>query len=438
MILLYQLILVLASPLLAIWIIFRLITGKMQGLGERLGKFHEPLPAPHGPRLWIHAVSLGEVKLAAMLADQLRQAIPNLEIVFTTSTGTGRQEAERAATARDFVFYPPIDFAWICRRFIRHICPAAAIIVETELWPNLFHQLRFRNIPLVMVNGRISDRSWPRYRATSFLWAAVLKNVNRIYASSERDAERFRLLGMPENKLTLAGNLKFQLPRAALGASVFVNAAQSALETSTTKVLVAGSTMPGEEAMLIDAYSRLQSHFPALWMILAPRHPERFDGVASLLQSGGMPFRRRSQLKTDEDITPRGILLLDTIGELAACYQLADVAFVGGTLVATGGHNIIEPAMYGKAIVVGPSMDNFREILDRFLAVDAGVRIQGARVGSIVEIAAPAALPTALQYLLENPREAARLGTAAKRIIDENQLRGASAIGEIARLLQAT
>lgn len=438
MILLYQFALLLASPLLCAWILLRRLSGKMPGLRQRLGFFPPLSLAMDQPRLWIHAVSLGEMRVAATLAAELRSRVPGLAVVFTTATATGRQEALRVAAAADAVLYPPIDLAWVCRRFLSRLRPDAVVVVETELWPNLFHTVHRRGTPLLLANARISDRSWPSYRRASWFWRDVLRHLDKIFPSGEPDRVRLIQLGADSSRMPPAGNLKF---RAATPArtSAFVSAALRQLQTSAgTKVLVAGSTMAGEESELLTCYRSLLSSNPALWLILAPRHPERFGEVAELLAASGIPFARRSQWTEGQPIATRGVLLLDTIGELAAAYELCNVAFVGGSLVPSGGHNIIEAAAFGKPVVVGPHMENFQEILDLFLAENVGVNIAPARVGSVVQISSAAALPFALGYLLKHPHESRLLGEAARRVYMNNQDRTNGVIQSIAEVLLRT
>ncbi len=435
----YQLILLLASPLLAAWMLVRVLSGRMPGLGQRLGFFTSPPRPKTGPRLWLHAVSLGEVKVAAALAAELREHVPDLEVIFTASTKTGQQEAQRSAGPRDLVLFPPLDFAWVCRRFLKYIQPDVLLIVETELWPNLFRQARRADLPLLIVNGRLSDRSWPRYRSTRWFWRNVLDNVDHVYASGQADAERFLALGVSREKLQTAGNLKFSIHCGRTESGEFVRkAAAQLLGSPETKVLVAGSTMPGEERLLIEAYRVLRQEFPALWLILAPRHPERFGEAAALLTGAGIPFTRRSAWHADQSIKMTDALLLDTIGELASVYQLATVAFVGGTLVPTGGHNILEPAMFGKPIVIGPSMENFSEIADRFLRDATKLQIPPATevaVGGIIQIREALSLGPAIHYLLSSPIAAERIGNLARQVLERSQESYSSVREEIVSLL---
>lgn len=385
---------------------------------------------------WFHAVSLGEVKIAAALAEDLRSRVPGVQIVFTSSTRTGWEEARRRATSADTVLFPPLDLRWICRRFLRQIKPTVLLVMETELWPNLFRETKRSGAGLLLLNGRISDRSYPRYRATRLLWKEVLAHPDCLFAQSVKDAERFLALGGPPAKVQVTGNLKYAVRPAS---APFVEMLQRKFQASGAgPVLVAGSTMPGEEKYLLDAFLELRPEFPRLWMVLAPRHPERFDAVAEEIRSRGIPLQRRSQWQADTYPVLPGVLLLDSTGELSALYQLASVAFVGGTLVPTGGHNILEPAHFGCPIVIGPSMDNFREIAQAFLSHGSTGQIPGEtgiHTGSVVQVQDGGALVAALRYLFSNPEVARRLGESARELLGRHFTGAQCVLDELERLL---
>ena len=327
--------------------------------------------------------------------------------------------------AGDVVLYPPFDFAWVCRRFLRRLRPSALLVVETEFWPNLFWQTRRAGLPLFIVNGRISDHSWPRYARTRPLWSAVMDAVTAVYPSGDIDAQRFLQLGVHQSKLQKPANLKYRIriPQSVEG-SLTEKAAARLAQAPHTQVLVAGSTMAGEEKLLLDAYLTLRQQFPALWLILAPRHPERFDQVASLIEECGLPLRRRSQWSPEQPVQTEGVLLLDTIGELASAYQLATVAFVGGTLVPRGGHNILEPAALGKPVVIGPSMENFREIADQFThgAVPLPLASPASALSAaVVQVSGGDSLTPALRYLLSSAEQARSVGSRGQQVVESFQ-----------------
>ena len=420
---------VLALP----WLIYRALRGRLPGLDQRLGFLPKSFPYSGQPVVWVHAVSLGEVKAAAALLDGIRSRMPQLRPVMTCSTRTG-WEAARQILPSEAVFFPPLDLPWICRRFLRKLSPKALLVMETELWPNLFHETKRAGAVLLLVNGRISDRAFPRYRWTRFLWRPVLALPDALFAQSTLDAERFRALGAPAEKTRIAGNLKYSLRPAA---SSFAETLRMALrKAEVSPVLVAGSTMPGEERYLLEAFLRLRTEFPRLWMILAPRHPERFASVAEEVRGCGIALQLRSEWRPDAIPELPGVLLLDSMGELGAIYSLATAAFVGGTLVATGGHNVLEPAFFARPVVIGPSMSNFREIAEEFLReCGLGSIPEGGnlRVGSIVQVQNTEELVVAFRFLFRNADYAGRLGEAARQVLNKKLAGVAQILDELER-----
>jgi 3-deoxy-D-manno-octulosonic-acid transferase len=304
------------------------------------------------------------------------------------------------------VLYPPLDFAWVCRRFLRRWKPKVVVILETELWPNLIREVKRSGAALLLASGRLSDRSAPRYRATRFFWRRVLAYPDAFFVQSDRDAGRFLSIGAPASKIHVAGNLKFAMHGPA---SPLTDALSTAIERAAVgPVLIAGSTMPGEETHLLQALRELREEFPALWTILAPRHPERCVGVAAEVESAGFSCQFRSQWHPGTSLAP-GIFLLDSAGELADLYRLGTAAFVGGTLVPTGGHNIIEPAQFGCPIVIGPSMHNFRETAEHFIQAEALIQVKDAD-----------GLARALRELFRDPKTAKRFGEAAHSALESH------------------
>lgn len=404
MYLLYNLAVWIASPVLLLWAVARHLRGRLPGLAERFGVFPRNISRGHGPTVWFHAVSLGEMKVATFLAEQLRSRVAALQVILTASTRTGHDEALRRAISGDIVLYPPLDFAPICRRFLQHWRPDVVVVLETELWPNLMREVKRSGTALLLANGRVSDRSLPRYRASRFFWQRVLAYPDAFFVQSGRDAERFALLGTPADRIRVTGNLKFAIRPTA---SPLTEALSAAIrKASIGPVLVAGSTMPGEETYLLEAFLALRQELPDLWMILAPRHPERTPGIKSEINSAGIPLQVRSEWSGDIPLAP-GIFLLDSTGELATLYQLATAAFIGGTLVPTGGHNILEAARFACPTVIGPSMQNFREIAAQFLEAQAIVQVSNAQ-----------GLVPVLRKLLLDPTAAKRIGQAARDLFE--------------------
>jgi 3-deoxy-D-manno-octulosonic-acid transferase len=363
------------------------------GLGQRLGRIPERLAQrPGRPVIWIHAVSVGEVLAVSGLVAELQRRYPQHQVVVSTTTDTGQKLAVKRF-GEESVFYFPMDFAFAIRPYLQLLRPELIVIAETEFWPNFLRLARASGARLAVVNARISDRSFPRYRRWRVLLKGVLQAVDVFLAQTEEDARRLCDIGAPAGRVQVSGNLKFDLPLPPIPPIV---ASLRAALGDVGPVIVCGSTVEGEEPLLLRAFEKvLASHTRAV-MILAPRHPERFNEVALLLESLGIRFWRRS--RWSEDAIAGGVLLVDTIGELAALYSLADIAFVGGSLVPRGGHNIIEPAQHGVAIVVGKHTENFRDIVGLFQSRDA------------VRVVSPDELPLVFMELISNPTARAELG----------------------------
>jgi 3-deoxy-D-manno-octulosonic-acid transferase len=363
------------------------------GLAQRLGRTPERLASQPGrPVMWVHAVSVGEVLAVSALVPELCQRFPQHRVVVSTTTDTGQRLASKHF-GEENVFYFPMDFGFAIRPYLQLLRPELIVIAETEFWPNFLRLAHASGARIAVVNARISDRSFPRYRRWRFLLTGVLRAVDVFLAQTEEDARRLRAIGAPTERVQVSGNLKFDLPLPAL--PTIVESLRTALGDAGP-VIVCGSTVEGEEPLLLGAFMNILASHPRAVMILAPRHPERFADVARLLGSLGIRFWRRS--RWSEDAIAGGVLLVDTIGELAALYSLADIAFVGGSLVPRGGHNIIEPAQHGVAIVVGKHTENFRDIVELFQGRDA-LRVVG-----------PDELPLVFMELISNPTARAELG----------------------------
>ncbi len=369
----YNLALLVALVAGAPWWLWRMATTQKyrEGLLLRLGRVPKGLAAdPEArdrPVIWLHAVSVGEVLAAARLVAELDRAFPAFRLLISTTTRTG-QALARERFGADRIFYCPLDLPWTVRAYLGALQPRLLILVETEFWPNLLSGCFRRRIPVAVVNARISDRSWPRYHRLRCLWRPLLGRLSRVLAQSDTDAERLRTLGCPPERVVVAGNLKFDV-RVAREAEATRKLKEMA---RGLRLIVAGSTLEGEEVALLAAWPRLLATDPQLALVLAPRHPERFAAVAALLDNSGAPWVRRSAWPArPAALTPGSIVLLDTIGELASIYSLASVAFVGGSLVPAGGHNPLEPAQFGVPIVMGSDYANFRGITEDLLAHDA-------------------------------------------------------------------
>jgi 3-deoxy-D-manno-octulosonic-acid transferase len=370
-----------------------------KGLGERLGRVPARLRLPGADQraIWVHAVSVGEVLAVAGLVEELQRRFPRHRVFISTTTDTG-QALARKKFGEASAFYFPMDFGFAIWAHMKALRPQLVVVAETEFWPNFLRLAHASGARVAVVNARISDRSWPNYRRFRGLLRKVLANVDVFLAQTEQDAERLRDIGGSAERVRVAGNLKFDIPVPA-APEIVERLRNSIAESGAGPVLVCGSTVEGEESLLLKAFENLLVRHPRAVMILAARHPERFSAVAALLEKMSIRFWRRSAW--NGEALNGGVLLLDTIGELAALYALADVAFVGGSLVPRGGHNIIEPAQYGVATVVGNHTENFRDIVSLFQRSDA-VRIVG-----------PAELPLVLMDLLANDAERKALGQRA-------------------------
>lgn len=370
-----------------------------KGLAERLGRVPErlQLPAEQQPVIWVHAVSVGEVLAIGGLVRELQTRFPQHAIFISTTTDTG-QTLARQRFGEANVFYFPMDFAFAIRQYLKALRPQLVVIAETEFWPNFLRLSHESGARIAVVNARISDRSWPSYRRFRGLLRRVLVNVDLFLAQTAEDARRLQDIGANPGRVRVAGNLKFDIPPP-VAPEIVGRLRESIRRTGAGPVLVCGSTVDGEEPLLLKAFQNLLVSHPRAVMILAPRHPERFPAVAALLRQMSVRFWRRSDWKGEP--LSGGVLLLDTIGELAALYALADIAFVGGSLVPHGGHNILEPAQYGVATVVGNHTENFRDIVSLFQRREA-VRVVG-----------PAELPLVLMALLADDAERRALGQRA-------------------------
>lgn len=373
--------------------------GYGRNLGQRLGRIGNGLPSE--PRCWIHAVSVGESAAAVPLVEGIRQRWPELGIVVSTITPTGaRIVGERLAGTATHRYFP-IDLPGPVRRALDAARPRFFIAIETELWPNFLRALARRRIPAMIANGRISDRSFRRYGWVRGLMRRVLANVSVFAMQTEEDARRIIALGAPPSRVVVTGNLKSDLlPE---GAGEDATAWRERLRIGAdARLWIAGSTHRGEEAIVLDAFRHARIRCPGLALVLAPRHPERADEVEELIRERGLVACRRSRLPGDA--APGAVVILDTVGELAALYALAEVVFVGGSLVPIGGHNVLEPAMRGKPVLVGPHMSNFRE----------GAELLQRSGGGLVVKDGPE-LERELARLLEDRELARRMGEAARQ-----------------------
>jgi len=379
-------------------------------LKQRLGYLPVSLNLDGDESIWVHAVSVGEVLAARALIGELRRTYPRLRLFLSTTTRAGQELARRNVREVDGVFYFPIDWTFSVRRTLDIVRPRLFVMIETEIWPNVLRECRRRGIRTVLVNGRVSYRSFPRYRIIAPVFRRVLADLDRYCVQGEESAERLMRLGADPGRITVTGSLKFDAintsPTPGRGHERVLRFFRM---SAGRPVLVAGSTLKGEEAPIIRAFNRLRTRGSNPLLVIAPRQPERFGDVERICRQEGLSTVRRTELPIDAE--PRGdAVVLDTIGELAVVYQIATVVFVGGSLVPAGGHNILEPAAFGKPIVFGPYMQNFAEIAAAFLANDAAVQVQSARE-----------VDETIVGLMGDPVRRARLGAAARALVDANR-----------------
>lgn len=435
---LYSLLLTLAFfALLPVFVYQALFRRKyLANLRERLGLLPAALRSDGRPTIWLHAVSVGETLSALALIKAMRTRFPQHRLLISTTTMTGQAIARErgvGAGGADGVCYFPFDWRFSVRRALDTIQPQLIVLLESELWWNFLSECQQRRIPVVVVNGRISDRSFPRSQRFGFFIRRLYGLVTCFLMQSPLDAERARALGALAERVQVSGNLKYDLGQAnepgRMTDAVQQLAARWAL--AQTPLIVAGSICEGEEDIVLTAFARLRATHPDVRLLIAPRHPERFDVVARLLESAGLRFVRRSQT-ADIPAATAQVLLLDSVGELAALYRFAALVFVGGSLITKGGHNILEPALYAKPIVVGPHMHNFREITQEFLRRDAVMQLQARDAAALSE-----ELCGVWRQLLEERRWAQTLGENARQAIEENRGATERTVAALATLLES-
>jgi 3-deoxy-D-manno-octulosonic-acid transferase len=438
-----------ALLLMPYWLVQGLRHGKyLANLGERLG-FSFPalakLPAPSTGAIWIHAVSVGEALSSISLARCLKETYPNRPLVISTTTITAQALARERMPFADAVIYFPLDWVFCVRRAIEAVRPSVVLVLETEIWPNFLREAGRRKIPVLFVSGRISDRSFARYQSYLGVFGFFLRpflrnalsNASAFLMQSEKDAERVRALGAPADRVRVSGNLKYDLE---LPASTPLSnwLATEIKRSGRSPIIVAGSVVAAEEPHALIAFGTLQGEYPKALLVLAPRKPECFDEAAEFIDESHRKFIRRSNLAipgpgqsqalqpAENSTIPNDVtvLLLDSIGELASLYGLADGAFVGGSLVSSGGHNILEPAAFGKIPVFGSSMENFAEIASRFVAAGAAIQVES-----------PEDVGVAWIELFRDPERMRKMSETARHLVAGSRGATDRAVTEIAKRL---
>jgi 3-deoxy-D-manno-octulosonic-acid transferase len=424
---LYTLVVLALAAVLSPWFLYQVVRyGKYVGsLTERLGRLPVSFNLDGDWSIWIHAVSVGEALTARALVGDLRERYPDLRIFLSTTTLTGQQIARTRIHGVDGVFFLPFDLPVFVRRTLALVRPRLFIMMETEIWPNLLRQCRRQGVRTMLVNGRISGRSYPRYRLARRFFRRVLADVDRLCMQSEESARRIVDIGADPARVTVTGSLKFDsLETPAMAAGRGASRVLRYFRIPPGRpVLIAASTFKGEERAVLDALAAVRRSSPNALAVIAPRKPERFAEAEALAAAEGFRVVRRSALAVDAE--PRAdVVILDTMGELAHLFQVATVVFVGGSLVAQGGHNILEPAVHGKPIIVGPHMENFAEISATFLQHQAAIQVPDA-----------AGLVAAVTRLMADPIERARLGAAARALVEANRGAKVRTLDAVASLL---
>ena len=411
---LYTVVIVVLAVLLSPWFAYQAIRYRKHigSLAQRMGYLPVSFNLDGDQSIWIHAVSVGEALTARALVTDLKSRYPGLRIFLSTTTLTGQQVARTRLPDVDAVFFFPIDWPPFVRRTLRLVRPRLFIMMETEIWPNLLRACRRRGVKTMLVNGRISSRSYPRYRFARPFFRRVLADVDRFCMQSEESARRIIDIGADPARVTVTGSLKFdslETPAAVAAGRGAGRVLRYFRLPASRLVFMAASTVKGEEDAVLAAYAAVRRAHPTALLVLAPRKPERFGDADALARAEGLRVVRRTELAVDAE--PRAdVVILDTIGELAHLFQVATVVFVGGSLVDHGGHNILEPAVHGKPIVFGPHMQNFAEIAAAFLREQAAVQVHDG-----------GALVTTVVRLMGDPVERARLGAAARALVEANR-----------------
>ena len=405
--LLYSLLLLLLLPFMVLRLLLKSLAlpGYRQRIGERFAGFTPPRDWPCGQAVvWIHAVSVGEVVAAAPLVQALQARA--IKLVLTTTTPTGSERARQLFGNALLHLYAPYDLGFVVARFVGKLQPALLVIMETELWPNLLYHCRRRGVKVLLANARLSPQSAAGYRRIAALTRGMLTNINHIAAQSPADAQRFIGLGAGADKVSVTGSLKFHVDvsqRPGEGIALF-----KAVQASHRPVLIAASTRPGEEARVLAAFQQVKAESCRPLLLLVPRHPQRFDKVARLCVAQGLKLQRRSVDAALDSSTE--VLLGDSMGELLSYYRLADIAFVGGSLVDTGGQNVLEPAALGLPVVVGPSQFNFATVCQQLAAA-----------GALLTVPDSAGLAAVWRQLLHDPATVQAMGHAGSTLVRENR-----------------
>ncbi len=404
--LLYGTVLYLSFPIIFLFYFFKYKGRIFSNFGQRLGF----LPAETKKQirqsadwLWIHAASVGEVRTAGNLAKMLRKVFPEKRILLSTATFTGNELAKKENLA-DLVVYLPLDFKWAVKKILFPVRPELVILIETELWPNFIRQTKKSGTKIILVNGRISNKSYQRYKIFYPFIREVLSGIDFFAMRENTDAQRIIALGAPKERVKITGNMKYDAVTQSPN-HLITNFKELGFKENEL-IWVCGSTRKGEEKIILEIYPEVLKKYPDLKLVLAPRHLERIPEIENLLRGKNISFIRKTELPYTSHLTPYTCLLWDTYGELINAYALATIVFVGGSLVNQGGHNIIEPARLGKPVIFGPDMESFREIAERLLSASAALQVKNSKE-----------LKLQVLSLLGSPALRGQIGTSALQTV---------------------
>ena len=382
----------------------KIVKGERMHLKERLG-FRLQSESQTGQSVWIHAVSVGEVLSLQRLIMDLKKMHPEYKIYFSSLTNTGVRIAQEKLVGVDKIFYIPMDFRWVVKKFFRILKPELFVLAESEFWPNLLKEAHRQTHGVLLINGRISPPSFKKYYRFRHFFKKILKNIDYFLVQTGREKTNLETIGVPANKIEVSGNLKTEIILPSFTEKEIVQLKDSFNIRANHKIVLAGSTRKGEEEKLIEAFTEARKEKKNLKLILAPRHPERSGEIGQLFKHSPLVVRQRSEIKPDQDWDS---IILDTLGELSQLYALCDVAFIGGSLIPWGGQNLLEPAFYGKPVFFGPHMENFQELADKFV---------DAHAARIVET------PQELKrmFLLSDDRDTLKMGENAHLVLKQFQ-----------------
>ncbi|MBI5892132.1 MAG: 3-deoxy-D-manno-octulosonic acid transferase [Deltaproteobacteria bacterium] len=424
MYLIYDIFIHLSFILFLPYFLFKIIfVGKYRkGMLERFGFIANEKVISNKNRIWFHAVSVGETKAVMPLLKMFKQRHPDICIIFSTTTYTGNKVArDYGIGCMDSIIYFPLDFSWVVKRVVDKINPKALIVVEKEIWPNILNVLNSKGIPIIVVNGKISDRSFKRYVFSGFFFKRIFQNITAFCGQTNKDCERAVKVGIDPKRIFVTGNIKFDMETQSLNYDEKEKIMQTMGITNSDIVFAAGSTHKGEEDIILDVFGRLKNEIKNLKLIIAPRHPERFKEVENLIKNKGFSFLKRTEslnpqlspaynLQGQATLNSYDVIFLDTIGELGKIYSLANAAFVGGSLVNVGGHNLLEPALHKKPVIFGPHIQTFSEGADMLTKGGGGIMVKDSNE-----------LEERLRQIFLHDSLAQKIGEAGYKVIELNR-----------------